>query len=440
MLRGVTRWPFWAIPARVMVAVLAVEVAAMVAILAGIPAMTPDRSSLLLLLLLGGCAAAHGEASRGIERLRRQLATEVPHIDLGSVWTLAGALLLPGPLAALLVILVNTHLWWRSWRARSPLYRHLFNTATIVLASLAASAVAHISPMTAGPTTDGRGLVIIVLALLAYAAISALLVAGIIVLSDPQADLHTMFGTGDDNLLEIATLSFGGVAALAVTVNPLLIAFVLPPLLVLHRAVLVRHLEVAASTDGKTGLLNAAAWHVQAERALHRARRGDPPRGVLVLDLDHFKNVNDTHGHLAGDSVLAAVADTLRTVVRDRDLVGRFGGEEFVVLIAGLDITATGDLHTVADRIRRRVAALRVEIPTPDGPLTIAGLTISIGAAQHPDTGNDLRTLLQIADAALYAAKRAGRNTVRVGSTLPSLPPTSVRQTVPDSPGTTAAR
>src|SRR6185312_8514453 len=87
--------------------------------------------------------------------------------------------------------------------------------------------------------------------------------------------------------------------------------------------------------DGKTGLLNAAAWHAQAERALRRASRHDGAKGVLVLDLDHFKSVNDTYGHLAGDQVLAAVAAALRTEVRDRDLVGRFGGEEFVILLIG---------------------------------------------------------------------------------------------------------
>ena len=119
-------------------------------------------------------------------------------------------------------------------------------------------------------------------------------------------------------------------------------AFVLPPVLVLHRAVLVHQLAEAARTDLKTGLLNAAAWHTQAERALSRNRRDDSPRGVLVLDLDHFKRVNDTYGHLAGDNVLVAVADALRGEVRDRDLVGRFGGEEFVVLLAALPGGAGG--------------------------------------------------------------------------------------------------
>jgi diguanylate cyclase (GGDEF)-like protein len=254
--------------------------------------------------------------------------------------------------------------------------------------------------------------------------------------SNPQPDIGKLFGDWDDNLLEFATLSLGAITAVALSINPVLVILVLPPLLVLHRAVLVRHLEEAASTDGKTGLLNAAAWHVQAERALRRSSRGSGLRGVLVLDLDHFKAVNDTHGHIAGDHVLAAVADAIRDEVRERDLVGRFGGEEFVVMLAGLDGGGAAELEAIAERIRRRVSDLRVEIPTPDGPLTITGLTVSVGAAVSPAEEAELRTLLQIADTALYAAKRAGRNLVRMGRSLPS-PPVPLPTGTPEPPAAT---
>lgn len=215
-------------------------------------------------------------------------------------------------------------------------------------------------------------------------------------------------------MLDAATLCLGALVATAVVINPVLVGLTVPPLLVLHRAVLVRHLEEVATTDGKTGLLTSGAWHTRAERLLARAARVGRTRAVLVLDLDHFKDVNDTHGHLAGDRVLVAVADALRDEVRDRDLVGRFGGEEFVVLLAGLQGGAT-ELVAVAERIRARVEALRVEMPTPDGPLTIAGLSVSIGGALCPDEVGDLHAPLQLADTALYAAKRSGRNNVRIG-------------------------
>jgi diguanylate cyclase (GGDEF)-like protein len=117
--------------------------------------------------------------------------------------------------------------------------------------------------------------------------------------------------------------------------------------------------------------------------------------------------------------VLQAVANALRNEVRDRDLVGRFGGEEFVVLLAALPDGGAAELATVAERMRRRVESLQVEIPTPDGPMTVCGLTVSIGGAVHSRPGEELRTLLHIADTALYAAKRAGRNTVRMGLSVP---------------------
>jgi diguanylate cyclase (GGDEF)-like protein len=258
-----------------------------------------------------------------------------------------------------------------------------------------------------------------VLAVLVYTTVNSSLVAGVYAVSESQTDLATVLGGWRDAALETATLSLGALAAMVMSINPWLIVFVLPPLILLHQATLVQQLEVAANTDQKTGLLNAAAWHMKAERALRRGGGGAGPGGVLVLDLDHFKRVNDAYGHLAGDHVLQAVANALRDEVRDRDLVGRFGGEEFVVLLAALPGGGAAELATVAERIRRRVEGLQVEIPTPDGPMTVCGLTVSIGGAVHSRPGEELRTLLHIADTALYAAKRAGRNTVRMGLSLP---------------------
>jgi diguanylate cyclase (GGDEF)-like protein len=263
--------------------------------------------------------------------------------------------------------------------------------------------------------------VTIVLALLAYVVVNSALVAAAIMMSAPEPDVAAAVGEWDDNALEFATLCLGALTAVGLVVNPYLALFALPAVLLLHRAVLARHLERAAITDHKTGLLTAAAWHTRAEREL--ARPAAAPSAVLVIDLDHFKQVNDRHGHLAGDSVLVAVAAGLRAEVRDQDLVGRFGGEEFVVLLAGVDVTEVGtdgsegsNVLAIAERMRAGVAALRVEIPTPDGPLQITGLTASIGAAIHPRHGADVGALVHAADAALYAAKRAGRNTVRLAA------------------------
>jgi diguanylate cyclase (GGDEF)-like protein len=407
------RWAIWSIPARVMLPVLLVEITALALMAVSVRIEHFDLRALALAGMLCLFGLVHTEIAVRVERIRRRIAVTA-HVDLSSVWTFAGALLLPPVLASVVAIIVFTHLWWRSWRPRVPVYRHVFSTATIVLACLAASAVMSVQRGEGGIDLLSAGL-----ALLVYTTVNSALIAGAIAMSSAQPDLSEALGRWDDNVLEIATLSLGALAAVALTTNPFMVVFVLPPLLVLHRAVLVRHLEEVANTDGKTGLLNAAAWLVQAERALQRAGRRGGPCGVLVLDLDHFKAVNDTHGHIAGDHVLSAVAQTLRTEVRERDIVGRFGGEEFVVLLAGLGDGGTAELEAVAERIRRRVADLRVEIPTPDGPLTVSGLSVSIGAAVTPVEETELRTVLQAADTALYAAKRAGRNLVRLGRPLP---------------------
>jgi diguanylate cyclase (GGDEF)-like protein len=277
-----------------------------------------------------------------------------------------------------------------------------------VLACGAASAVAA--------AVGGLGSVVIPAALLAYTAVNSLLIATVVALTvAAPREPTTLFGDVDANVLELATLALGALVALVLGINPWLVALVLPPLLVLHRAVLVGRLEEAAATDGKTGLLNAHTWGARAQHQLRRAGGVGVPHAVLVLDLDHFKTVNDLYGHLAGDQVLAAVAETLRSEVRERDLVGRFGGEEFVILLVGRREGGEADLGVTAERIRERVAGLVVDVTTPDGAARIRELSVSVGGALHPGGRADLDGLLRIADTALYSAKRAGRNQVRMG-------------------------
>ncbi|AEA25086.1 diguanylate cyclase [Pseudonocardia dioxanivorans CB1190] len=409
----------WSVPSRVILPVFLVELTALGLLLTHVTAPGITTRSLIDALTLTLLGVAHTEIAVRAERVRRRV-TETPHVDLSSVWTFAGAVLLPPLLAAVVAVVVFTHLWWRAWRPRVPVYRQVFSTATVVLACQAAGAiVSHVVPHARDVGLGaGAGPFALVLALLAYTTINSGLIAGAIAVSSPKPTVVMVLGHWDENALEVATLCLGGLTAVVLAFNPWLVVFVLPALLVLHRAVLVRQLEEAASTDGKTGLLNAAAWHAHAQREVSRAVRQGGAASLLILDLDHFKSVNDRHGHLAGDKVLSAVAETLRSEVRENDLVGRFGGEEFVVLLPGVDDSDYGvaELRLVADRIRRRVEGMAVEMPTPDGPLTITGLTVSIGGAAFPTDGSDLTRLLETADSALYAAKRSGRNVVRLGA------------------------
>jgi diguanylate cyclase (GGDEF)-like protein len=374
------------------------------------------QSWLLILVVLTAAGIVSTEASLGVERVRRQ-SDESPHIDLSSVWTFAAAVLLPGPLAGVVAVVIYAHIYARVWRRSGvPPHRVVFTTATVVLAVQAAAAVIGLSDPPVLFRSTG-GLVTVLLALLVYAAVNMVLVVGVIVLSGPNRRLSTflqLIGRSDDAVLELATLSMGALAACTVaSLGPAYAVLLLPPLIVLHRTVLVRQLEEAASTDGKTGLLNAAAWHVQARGVLRRIERAGGRATVLVLDLDHFKLVNDRYGHLVGDQVLAAVAAAVRGEVRDDDLVGRFGGEEFAVV---LPQTSAADARRIAERIRRHIAEMPMSISDDPASEPIQ-ITVSMGVAAlgetwESTTGNRLTDLLAGADRALYQAKNAGRNHV----------------------------
>ncbi len=424
-MRAITRWQVWALPSRVVSAVLLVELTAVVLWALDLRALTVVRSDVVLVAILCGVGILHTEVAAGIERLHRRI-TKTPYVDLSSVWTFAGAVLLPPAWSTLVAIVVFNHLWLRPWRRQVPVYKQLFSTATVVLAChAAAAAVRYLG--------GGLELAPLALAILAYTTVNTALVVGAIALSAPTTTPRPrpteMFGRLDDAILELSTLCLGAVTAVLLISKPWHLVLMLPPLVVLHRAVLVRQLEELAATDSKTKLLNAAAWHVQAARELRRAQRAGGTAAVLMMDLDHFKSVNDLYGHLAGDEVLGAVADAVRGEVRDHDLVGRFGGEEFVVLLPGLDSEHPGptELHTIAERIRHRIATLTVAIDTPDGSLTIDGLSASVGGASYPGDGASLEQVMKAADNALYAAKRNGRNAVHIAAmaTPPATPTTA---------------
>jgi diguanylate cyclase (GGDEF)-like protein len=148
----------------------------------------------------------------------------------------------------------------------------------------------------------------------------------------------------------------------------------------------------------------------QAGRLLHRLAAEGQSVAVLMLDIDHFKQVNDRHGHAAGDGVLSAFADLASSALRPEDLVGRLGGEEFAAV---LPRTSLGDACQVAERLRARVAEEKFE--TPRGRLL--EVTVSVGLVYLPDaTGVSIETLLARADEALYRAKALGRNRVDVAA------------------------
>ena len=173
--------------------------------------------------------------------------------------------------------------------------------------------------------------------------------------------------------------------------------------LALRNAVLHERMLEMAATDGLTSLANRRSLDEALARDIARAERTEGRLSVVLLDLDHFKALNDAHGHLVGDNVLRAVAVKLREIGREYDTVARYGGEEFAVVLPGCS-AAVG--RKVAERLRAAVEAADTEVP----------VTISCGVATYPADATDAKGLIQAADEGLYASKRAGRNRVTSAS------------------------
>jgi diguanylate cyclase (GGDEF)-like protein len=156
-----------------------------------------------------------------------------------------------------------------------------------------------------------------------------------------------------------------------------------------------------AVTDGLTGLYVRRYFMVKFQEELHRAERYNKSLSIVMSDLDHFKRINDSYGHTAGDRVLKAVGRFLQKNIRDVDIIARYGGEEFVILLPEAE---KEEAYTVSERLRTSLEKMKIDDLPP--------LTMSLGIASYPEDGESIDRLIKEADAALYAAKQTGRNRV----------------------------
>jgi diguanylate cyclase (GGDEF)-like protein/PAS domain S-box-containing protein len=173
-----------------------------------------------------------------------------------------------------------------------------------------------------------------------------------------------------------------------------------------ERKSMERQLRQLATTDDLTGTLNRRAFFAAAEQEMERAVRYGNAVSVVMFDLDHFKQVNDSHGHAVGDQALREAATALRASLRDVDILGRLGGEEFAVLLPETPLAGAVE---VAERLRHAISAIRIPLEGGRPPLT---LTASLGVAERLAEEITVDKVLARADLALYRAKADGRNRV----------------------------
>lgn len=409
---GVGRWKVWSLPRSALAFVLIVDVSALGLTIVALLAAQPSSSDVNRFILLAVLSVIYSEAEDRTDRFRRYKATGRTFVDAQSVWSFAAVLLLPAGYASALIMLIYVHTAIRAHRHGSWLpHRVAFTGATIVLSALAGGVMYHAVGNTAGIPDGAAEALGVLSALISYRLVNDTAVAIVIYLATRPARFRDTLLHRDQVLVETATLILGAFTAQTVVQMPWLTPAVLVLIVMIYRGLLARNLEVAAATDGKTGLLNATAWRELAQRHLWRAVREEQAAALLVIDLDRFKALNDEHGHLAGDVALTAVADRIKHELRDYDAVGRYGGEEFVALLPNAGANAA---MRVAERVRARIEDEPVN--TDDG---IVSLTSSVGVATYPTHGSELDELIRAADRAMYAAKDAGRNVVRLAE--PSL-------------------
>lgn len=410
-------WPIFQQP-RGFVAYLGLLVFA-VLFLVGVTAAltTPTTADVITFAALMLCAAVSVE---GVRRLGQPRG--ISH-DLLGAWWFPVAMLLP-PIYALLApipvfALLQTRVRW-AW-----VHRRVFNACSVALCGFLASVLWHgvhagdpIAGLGGAPGASASllsvsGVVPAVLCCMVFTGFNTAMIAFAARVSDGPDRGRSPTLDREAVMVDAVELCVGITVAILAQLSLLLLAIAVPPILLLQRSLLYQQLQTAARTDPKTGLLNAPTWEQAAVNEISRARSTQGRAAVLIIDIDHFKRVNDSHGHLFGDQVLLGVATTIAQELRQSDLLGRFGGEEFVVFLPGADIEEAG---RAAERLRARVGGMEIAV---DGvPVAI---TVSVGVAVAGDHGNDLVELLTAADLALYRAKETGRNRVCLPAGRPGL-------------------
>ena len=372
--------------------VLGLAVAASGIALAAPAHLTNEQWQLFALLLIGAGVAHYFVVHTP--------SNQVFHVGLA--FTVAGALVLPPRLIVLMCVVQHLSDWAKE---RYSWYIQAFNISNYALSALAA----HEATKLAGTSVTASEPIALlggVAGCVGFVAVNHMLLGRMLWLARGRS-------VGESGLFGVESLSSDVVLALVGLtlailwqLDPWAVPIVLPPLFLIQRALTVPQLWAEARTDAKTGLFNSRHFNSELAAELRRASRFKRPVSVLMADLDLLREVNNNHGHLAGDAVLRGVADVLRRELRDYDTAARFGGEEFTILLPETD---GEEAFAIAERIRAGVEAREISLAPRPG---IVRASISLGVATFPHDAKNAEGLLDAADTALYRAKLAGRNCV----------------------------
>ncbi|MFI7586785.1 GGDEF domain-containing protein [Spongisporangium articulatum] len=392
-------WDYWTLPTSLRCYIAAVGGIWALGLLWGMVVMPYRLSDVGIFLLLTTCGIV------AVEAQRVQGEPSGMTKDLLSAWWLPIALVLPPAYSLVAPILLMVQFQVRV--RRSPVYRRVFSVFAIGLAHAVASLAFTATIRALGDPVVARGWAVLgwagagLLAAAIATLLAGVVVAAAVKLSSPEESWWDLLSR-ENMTIDVGELCLGVMLSILAMLNPLLLLIAVVPVVLLQRVLVHDQLTAAARTDPKTGLLNALAWEREATVEISRASRSRTPLSVMLLDLDHFKQVNDQHGHLVGDEVLRKVATVMREQTREYDSCARFGGDEFAVLLPNSDLA---EARATATRILRNVDEIRVVVGSD-----VVGTSVSIGVADLTHRGEGVTDLLAAADLALYRAKSAGRH------------------------------
>ena len=368
------------------------------------PSPVVQSVDLWMALALVGGSVANVELGRRLEGGR--VSAQRPHKAL-SAWPMAATVLLPSFYLLPVVALVYAHARWRG--VRVTLWKWIGSACFLICAGAVSGVILDREGDGAPPTLSSglEGLLFMVGAVLTFLAIECamLWVSSRINTPDDEVWLRKTLADPSFYVVEFGVLTLGALTGLLGANAAWFVLMLIPAYGFLQQSVLHRPLQERATRDPKTGLLHFNAWQQLATEEIRRLNSAGRSWAVLFADIDHFRLYNERHGHLGGDHALNLVAQILTTNVRPKDIIARFGGEEFCALLPDA-VAETAE--QIAERVRLAIGSETAALPE--------AVTVSVGVAavEGSNTPMELAVVLALADQALYEAKVEGRNTVRV--------------------------